>query len=202
VSSCIITTGQFGLLPNCPALDKNWDKVYVQGMKKITIFAALAVVGLIGSAMVAFADTGVVLVNSGLGQKAGDVTDFGVAVCDQGSVALSHAVPISVTVNGVTVSANSPASLAVGGCGYTYLNYHSFNLSTGQTYSVQTIIDPQGTTVSNSNTQALYSMTVPSGAVLGASAISSAVRAQLLAQLANMVSLLQSLLARAKALGL
>jgi hypothetical protein len=169
-------------------------------MKNVIVVVGLAVAAVMSIAPV-FAASGIVLINSGLGQKSGNVTNFGVAVCNNGTGNLAQAVPIRITANGQTGTVSSPAPLQAGSCGYSYISYATFNMSRGQTYSVAVTIDPNRTVVSNTNTQAAYSITVPSGRVLGAS-IDSTSQAAMLNQLAGMVTILEQLLAKARSLGL
>lgn len=144
------------------------------------------------SVLPAFAATGVTLVNSGLGQRASDTANFGLAVCNVGTQDATQATPVVVTANGQTVTLSSPA-LKVGACGYVYTSYASLGMTAGSTYSVSVVIDPnQNGGASNSAT---YSVTVP-GKVLGASTMSASTRQQMLAQLASLQAQLQALLSK------
>jgi hypothetical protein len=170
-------------------------------MKKTIIFGGL-VFAVAMSVAPAFAASGVALVNSGLGQKSGDVANFGVAVCNNGSQDLVQSVPIVVTANGQTNAVSSPSLLKAGSCNYSYLSYASFNMASGQTYQATVTIDPNRIAATNSDTKATYNVTVPSGQVHGESTMSEATRQTLLAQLASMINVLLGLLAKARALGL
>ena len=145
------------------------------------------------SVLPAFAATGVTLVNSGLGQRASDTANFGLAVCNVGTQDATQAASVVVTANGKTVTLSSPV-LAVGVCGYVYTSYAGLGMTAGNTYSVSVVIDPNQT-VSATNS-ATYSVTVPAGQVLGASTMSTSARQQMLAQLANLEAMLQALLSK------
>ena len=119
-----------------------------------------AVAGWGALAFSAFAAS-VVLTNGGLGQIAGNTQSFGLAVCNGGAVTIAQSVPILVSVNGTTATITSAASIAPGVCEYSYANYNQLGMVAGQTYSVNTTIDPNRTLISNSNNQATYSITVP-----------------------------------------
>jgi hypothetical protein len=125
-------------------------------MKKIlTIAAVLAV-----AVPVASFAASLVLTNGGLGQVASNPSQFGVAVCDGGSAAVSQSVPVTVTANGQTATLSSANSIAIGACQYSYVSYSQFNLQAGQTYPVAVSI--------NGGAQANYSMTVPGGTTAAA----------------------------------
>lgn len=171
--------------------------------QKLAVGAVVAVIGFMGLAGVSFAASGVVLTNAGLGQKTGDSAHFGVAICNEGGVSLATPAPLSLTANNVTVTAASISPLAAGACGYTYFSYASFGMSAGQTYSVQVAIDPAGTLGASVEVPVSYKVTVPPGGqVLGVSTVGETQAQQLLAQLASMVTILEALAAKAKALGL
>lgn len=103
----------------------------------------------------------VTLTNGGLGQVASNPSQFGVAVCNGGTKAISQSVPVSVSVNGQTANISSTASIAAGSCQYSYVPYSELDMQAGKTYSVSATIDPQKTLITNSNNQATYSVTVP-----------------------------------------
>lgn len=92
------------------------------------------------------------LTSGGLGQVAANPQQFGIAVCDNDTQALTAAVPLTVTVAGVSATISSADSIAVGQCAYSYLPYSQFNMQAGQTYSVN---------VDLNNNQTSYSVTVP-----------------------------------------
>jgi hypothetical protein len=145
----------------------------------------------------ALAAPAVLLQHAGVGQKAGDTANFGVAICNNGTQSVPGATPFQVTANGKAVNATVAGPLAAGACKYTYLAYSSFGMTVGNTYSVVVSIDPSHTVTTNTDAPATYSITVPSaGKVLGASTMSDAERQSLLAQLASMVTILQGLLTR------
>jgi hypothetical protein len=152
-----------------------------------------------GSAMATGA--GGILQNAGLGQKAGDPNNFGIAVCNNGSQATSQAVPVSITANNTATTLQIPAPLNAKQCTYSYVPYSSFSMKTGVNYSVQVTIDSNRTFATNPDTSATYSVTVPGGAVLGATTMSDSERATLTAQLSAMIAQLQVLLAEAQAQG-
>ncbi|MDE2018867.1 MAG: hypothetical protein KGJ13_00805 [Patescibacteria group bacterium] len=165
-------------------------------MKNKLIFSGI-VVGLLAATLPALAAVpGVQLGHGGIGQKAGDTTDFGVAICNNGAQTVS-AVPFAVTLNGKTVAATVDGPLSAN-CQYTYLTYSIFDVTAGNTYSATVAIDPNhilGTAAVAA--LATYTITVPvGGQVLGASAISESERQSLLAQLAQMTAILQGLLAK------
>jgi len=163
-------------------------------MKK-TLSLGVAAMLLI-SAAPAFALTGVSLTLANIGQSNNNMSQFGIAVCNQGTMNLSSPQQISVSANGTTFLASTANSIAAGGCAYSYIPYSNFSMVSGQTYSVTAML--------SSGSASTYQVTVPQngqGAVLGASTMSNAVRAQLLAELASMEILLTQLLARAQALG-
>jgi hypothetical protein len=136
---------------------------------------------------------GATIVSGSIGQRSNDNSNFGVSSCNRGDVASQASVPLSVTANGITVTSQSAASIAPGACSYTYFPYTSFNMKNGQTYTVQT--------VTAGGASASYSITVPGGAVLGASATSpDQSHIDLLATQYRLVQQLISLLQ--KALGL
>jgi hypothetical protein len=175
----------------------------MRNTKKVGLGVIVGAVAVLGFATVSLAASGLTLVSAGLGQKAGDTMQFGVAICNQGGSSLASPAPLSVTANNTTVVVNSAAPLSVGACGYAYLSYGTFGMSAGKTYSVQVVIDPNKTLGATIGAPAFYTVAVPSaGSVLGANTISDVVRQQLLAQLASMVTTLQALFAKAKALGL
>jgi len=177
--------------------------IYMKTTSKLMVGSVAGMVGFLVFVGVSLAG-GLVLSNSGLGQKVGDTTNFGVAVCDNGNVAVTTDIPISVAANGATSAAKISAPIMAGACGYAYLSYAAFNMTAGNTYSVQAVIDPAntlGATIDGG--PASYTVIVPStGHVLGASAVSDSTRTSLLAQLAGMISTLEALLAKAKAMGL
>jgi hypothetical protein len=117
---------------------------------------------------------GVTLTNGGLGQVAGNASSFGVAVCDGGKSALTASVPVSVTANGVSISTNSASNIAAGACEYTYVPYSQFNMQAGNTYTVNVTIDSNHATITNTNNQTSYSVTVPSSATAAGTADVSA----------------------------
>jgi hypothetical protein len=164
-------------------------------MKNKLIYAGVAMSLLVVVAP-AFAASGAVLSHAGVGQKAGDVTTFGIAVCNNGDQQISQSVPISARANGRTVSTYVNGPLNAGACAYSYLSYDMFGMVGGQTYSVLVDIDPQHSITQSVEPQAAYSVAVPSGQVLGASTVSGDERSQMLAQLASMVAILQQLLAQ------
>jgi hypothetical protein len=153
-----------------------------------------------------------VLVNSGLGQKAGDVTSFGVAICNKGTQALGSA-PVTVTGNSHSLTVMTGA-LSQGSCGYSYIAYSDLGMTSGKTYLVVVTIDPNHTVVGDAD-QATYTVTVPSGQVKGVSTSADTTvattaatpmtpehRTELLAQLASMINVLNQLLAQLHAMGL
>lgn len=169
--------------------------------------AGVAMAGLFIAIVPALAASAVVLGHAGIGQKAGDTANFGVAICDNGTQATAGAVPFAVTANGKTVSATVSGPLAAGACQYTYLAYSSFGMTSGSSYSVTVTIDPNQTVTTNVAAPANYMLTVPGpvGQVLGASTVvpnaSASGRASQLAQLANLEAILQQLLAKLASMG-
>ena len=156
-------------------------------MNKLTIGVAVT---LVFAASTAFAST-INLTNGGLGQRSNDPTSFGFAVCNNATADLTAAVPTLVAANGVSLTVQSPAPIAAGACDYAYVPYSSFNMESGSSYSVAVSIN--GGAASN------YSVTVPGGSVLGASAVSpDQARQNLMASeiilLQEVISKLQSLL--------
>lgn len=165
-------------------------------MKNKLILSGL-VVGLLAAALPALAAVpGVQLSHGGFGQKAGDATAFGVAICNNG-IQTVPSVPFAVTANGRTVSAAVQGPLSAG-CKYAYLAYSSFAMAGGATYPVTVAIDPNHILANATvDAPATYTITVPgAGQVLGASTMSAAERQSLLAQLAQMTAILQGLLAK------
>ena len=168
-------------------------------MKNKLIFAGIAGMGLLVMVAPAFAASAIVLRHAGIGQRAGDTTSFGVAICNNGTQAVSGVVPFRVSANGKTVNATVNGALAAGGCQYTYLTYSSFNMTVGVSYSVSVAIDPNHTVTTNVDAPATYMLSVPgsAGKVLGAStSIPSDQSSQMLTQLASMEAMLQQLLAQ------
>jgi hypothetical protein len=164
-------------------------------MKKILTLSVATM--LFVSAAPAFALTGVSLTLANIGQSNNNTSQFGIAVCNQGTMNLSSPQQISVTANGTTFLASTANSINAGNCAYSYIPYNNFSMTPGQTYSI--------TAQLGSGSASTYQLTVPQngqGTVLGASTMSNAVRMQLLAQLASMENLLAQLLARAQALGM
>ena len=102
------------------------------------------------------------IINGGIGQVSSNPQQFGVAVCNEGDETLTSALPITVTVADQTVTTSSTAPIDAGQCLYTYLDYSQFNMQPSQTYSVDVVIDPQHTVVSNTNNEATYSVIAPS----------------------------------------
>jgi hypothetical protein len=130
-------------------------------MKKTTaIFFGFAAIILGASATLAFA-AGLTLTNGGLGQTTANLQQFGVAVCAGSGQALTTSVPMTVTVGSQSANISSASSIAAGTCQYTYIPYSQFGMQSGQTYSVNVVIDPHQTAISNSNNSATYSVTVP-----------------------------------------
>lgn len=113
---------------------------------------------------------GVVLRNGGLGQAASNESQFGVAVCNGGTVAVTKSVPVSIAANGKSASVTSASAIAPGACEYSYVSYSQFAMRAGATYSVAVTIDPQKTLITNSDNQASYSVTVPGSSSLGSAA--------------------------------
>jgi imidazole glycerol phosphate synthase subunit HisF len=103
---------------------------------------------------------GVNLYNGGFGQVAGNAQNFGVAVCNGGTSAVTQSVPVSITVGSQTVSVSSAASIAAGKCEYTYLPYGQLGMQAAGTYSVTVTIDPNRSLISNINNQSTYNVTV------------------------------------------
>ncbi len=130
-------------------------------MKKILIVSAGVAALALPLAVLA---AGVNLYNGGLGQVAGDMQNFGVAVCNGGAKAVTQAVPVTVAVGGQTATVTSASSIQPKACAYSYLTYGALSMRTGKTYSVTVTIDPVRTLISNSNNQTVYSITVPGAA--------------------------------------
>jgi hypothetical protein len=126
-------------------------------MKKLTLGFAVAVLAF-GVSTVFAANTN--LSNGGLGQRAGDNANFGVAVCNNAAADLTASVPVVITANGVSVTVQSPASIGANTCAYIYVPYNSFNMIGGTSYTVNVVID--------GGNSASYTATMP-GSVLGAS---------------------------------
>jgi len=164
-------------------------------MKNKLIIASIMAGMLAASVPALAANSAIVLQHGGIGQKAADPNNFGVAVCDKGTQSASG-VPLQVTANGITVNATAFGPIQAGGCTYTYLSYASFGMAKGKIYSVQVAIDPNQTITTNIDAPATYTIKVPGGKVLGASTMSDAERQSLLNQLASMEAMLQSLLAK------
>ncbi len=127
-------------------------------MKKYLI----SIIGLAALLPAASFAASAVLKNGGLGQVASNQTQFGVAVCNGGSVGISQSVPVSVSTNGETATVSSVAPIASGACEYSYVPYGQLGMQAGQTYSVVVTIDPAKTLVAKSD-EATYSVTVPGG---------------------------------------
>lgn len=158
-------------------------------MKKLTFSAVAVAVFALGASTVFAAN--MTLTSGGLGHQGGDVLTFGFAVCNGGATALTTSVPVTVSANGVVVNTESPAPIAPGACEYAYLPYASFNMTGGETYSVNVTVDPNKTVISNTNNQSSYTLAVPeTGAVLGASSVN---RINLLA---NEIQLVQSVISK------
>lgn len=170
-------------------------------MKNRLILAGAAAVIAV-SVLPAFAASGVVLSNGGIGQRVSDPSNFGIAICNKGSKSLAQAVPLWITANGKSATINSAAPIAAGSCGYSYASYASLSLAAGNTYTVSVIIDPDKSVVgAGTNTQANYTITVPGVAASPtANATDPNSRAALMAQISSMTNLLQQLLLQAKAL--
>ncbi len=164
-----------------------------KALKVLTFVLAISALTVIP----AFATTGGVLKNSGIGQRAGDTTQFGVGVCNKGTAKLTSSVTVVVNANSVT-QYPTINSLAVGQCGFAYEPYATFNMASGQTYSVRVTIDPQHSFAENADTQATYSVTVPGGEVLGANTVNRSAAYQYLADqfayLASIAHFIQSIL--------
>lgn len=124
--------------------------------------AGIAALGAIAIAIAGtvFAATAAITAGS-VGQRAGDPTTFGVSVCNGGSGAFSQVLPMSVTANGETVSANSSSPIPAGGCAYTYLPYASFSMAAGQSYTITVAIDPNATVLSSAPSAVTYNITEP-----------------------------------------
>lgn len=137
-------------------------------MKKA--FAAfLGISALIAPAALVLAAPGPILANGGLGQVAGNIQSFGVAVCNNGSQALVKAVPVSVSANGRVAATFSASPIKAGACAYSYLSYGDLGLQPGTTHSVTVTI--------NNGAPSVYSVTVPSAkaaAATGAGATQTA----------------------------
>jgi hypothetical protein len=172
--------------------------VYNKNMKNKLTYAGIAAMGFLVAAAPALAASVVALGNAGVGQKVGDATSFGVAICNNGTQAVAGTVPFTISANGRVVNAMVAAPLAAGACKYTYFTYGSFGMTAASSYSVNIAIDPNQTVTTNVDAPATYMLTVPGsvGQVLGASTTSDDQRSQLLAQLASMVAILEGLLAR------
>lgn len=119
--------------------------------QSIVVLAALSAIALPLVSMAATSD----LTNGGLGQSAGNMQSFGVAVCNSGGKATTQSVQISVTANGETVTIPSAASIKPGACAYSYLDYSQLGMQTGGTYTVTATLDTSHV--------ATYSVTVPGG---------------------------------------
>lgn len=141
-------------------------------MKKILIFLAV----LVPAVSVAASIT---LTNGGLGQVASNPSQFGVAVCNGGSVAITQSVPVTVSVNGQVANISSAPSIAVGACEYSYIPYSQLDMQVGQTYSAIVTIN------NNANGQATYSVTVPGAPSAAAAKPSAANTADVNAQSGN-----------------
>lgn len=151
-------------------------------MKNTSLAVAAFCAVFIGSMSLAFAAS-FDLTNGGLGQAALNPQQFGVAVCDKSSDALTSAVPVTVTVGGQSATVSSVSPIAAGQCAYSYVSYSQLDMQPGQTYSVSVTVDPQHTVASNSNDEANYSVTVPGGAQ--ASAKNTNLTADVAGQLSN-----------------
>jgi hypothetical protein len=110
------------------------------------------------------------LYNGGFGQIASNAQNFGVAICNGGTKAVTQSVPVTVATLGQTATVASAPSIAAGSCTYGYLAYAQLGMQPGNTYSVTVTIDPARTVISNKNNQAVYSITVPKLAAANGSA--------------------------------
>jgi len=164
-------------------------------MKNKLMYAGVVAAFLAAAIPALAATTGIALRHAGIGQKAGDTANFGVAICNNGTQTISGSTPFTVTANGHTANVVVVGPLAGGSCKYTYLAYSSFGMAAGATYSVNVSIDPSHTVTSNVDAPAVYSLKVP-GQVLGASAVSDAERQSMLDQLASMAAILHNLLVK------
>lgn len=101
------------------------------------------------------------LYNGGFGQVSGNTQNFGVAVCNGGTKAVTQSVPVSVTVNGSSAQVFSASSIEAQKCEYSYLSYGQLGMQAGKSYEVSVTIDPQRSFISNTNNQTSYGVTVP-----------------------------------------
>lgn len=93
------------------------------------------------------------LVNGGLGQSAGNVSNFGLAVCNHGTTKILQPATLTVTVNGQIANISSPSPVSAGACAYTYIPYAQFNMEAGISYDVTVALD--------GGNPSTYSVTVP-----------------------------------------
>ena len=165
---------------------------YTDLMKKIVMIMGLTAVALLIACAPVFAAASVTA--GSIGQRANDASTFGIAVCNTGDAAQTASVPVAVTANGTTISAQSASPIAAGTCAYTYLSYASFAMVGGHAYPAQVSV--------NSGAPSAYTINVP-GSVLGASAVISTpdqARANLMAT--EIVLLKQLIVLLQKKLGL
>ena len=132
---------------------------YIDEMKRIYVIPIIASLFAVAAGVALAA--GINLNNGGLGQIASDPSRFGVAVCNGGKSVVTQSVPVSVSVGGQTTSLSSPTPIQVGSCSYAYATYGQLGMQSGKSYSISVTIDPQHTTISNTNNQATYTVQVP-----------------------------------------
>lgn len=147
-------------------------------MKNTSLAVAAFLAVLVVSAGSAFAAT-FDLTNGGLGQAALNHQQFGVAVCDKNSQALTSVVPVVVTVAGKSVTVSSVAPIPAGQCKYTYVGYSQLGMQAGQTYSANVVVDPQHTAASNADNSVSYSVTVPAQVAANGSNLTANANSQL-----------------------
>lgn len=136
---------------------------------------------------------GATLTNGGLGQIASDPSHFGVAICNTGKTAMNQSVPVTVALNGKTVTVTSANTVKAGACAYSYLTYGELGMQAGQSYSLTVTIDPAHTMIANANNQATYAVTVPQ--VPGTAAAGAPQTANVNAQSGNFFTMIANWLA-------
>ena len=154
---------------------------------KIIMRSGIVALAFVFLTPMAFAATSGVSFGS-LGERTSDMATFGIGVCNNGSAAITSAVPFTIVANGVSVAGLSGSPILPGSCDYIYFAYDAFNMIGGTEYTV--------TASSPGLTSASYTVQVP-GAVLGASIVApgAPVSQNRIQLMANEVALVQQLIA-------
>jgi hypothetical protein len=115
--------------------------------KALTLTASIAAFALPAAALAA---SGQILYNGGFGQLALNAQNFGIAVCNRGTMDMDQPIPITVSANGQTASVSSVNIIKADSCEYSYVPYAALAMQAGNSYDVNVEIGEGGDLVTYS----------------------------------------------------